>query len=232
LRHRNEGQSLRIIKCTVTEIPNGLDNVLTGNSGANTLAGLDGNDRLDGGTGNDTMVGGLGNDTYVVQAAGDVVTESAGEGSDTIESSISIAALAANVENLTLTGSSALNGTGNALNNVIIGNSGANTLTGGDGDDILSGGAGNDTLVGELGADTFNFAPAFGLDTISDFQAGAGLADFISLSLGTGFDTYEEIMAAATQEGSNTVITFDASNKITLTGVLATALAADDFLFT
>ena len=202
---------------------NGLDNVLTGNSGANTLTGLDGNDRLDGGTGNDTMVGGLGNDTYVVQAAGDVVTENAGEGSDTIESSISIAALAANVENLTLTGSSALNGTGNALNNIIIGNSGANALTGG---------AGNDTLVGGLGADTFNFAAAFGLDTISDFQAGAGLADVISLSLGTGFDTFEEIMAAATQEGSNTVITFDASNKITLTGVLATTLVADDFLFT
>ena len=76
------------------------------------------------------------------------------------------------------------------------------------------------------------FAISFGLDTISDIEAGAGVADVIGLSLGTGFDTYEEIMAAAAQEGSNTVITFDASNNITLTGVLATTLVADDFLFT
>jgi Ca2+-binding RTX toxin-like protein len=210
---------------------NGLDNVLTGNSGANTLTGLDGNDRLDGGTGNDTMIGGLGNDTYVVQAAGDVVTESAGQGTDTIESSITIAALAANVENLTLTGSSALNGTGNALDNILTGNSGANSLTGGDGNDTLIGGAGNDTLVGGLGSDTFYFAAGFGLDAISDFQAGTGATDMLALSLGAAFDSYDEIIAAASQVGADTVITIDGSNRITLTGILTTALVADDFAF-
>ena len=208
-----------------------MDNILTGNSGANTLTGLDGNDRLDGGTGNDTMVGGQGNDTYVVQAAGDVVTESAGQGTDTIESYITIASLAANVENLTLTGSSALNGTGNALDNVITGNGGANTLNGGDGADTLIGAGGNDTLTGGLGNDTFYFAAGFGQDTITDFSAGSGVADIISLSLGTAFDSYDEIIAATSQVGADAVITIDGASKITLTGILATALVADDFAF-
>ena len=60
---------------------------------------LAGNDMLDGGTGNDTMIGGAGNDTYVVDAAGDVVTELAGQGTDTVQSSVSYT-LGANVENL------------------------------------------------------------------------------------------------------------------------------------
>jgi Ca2+-binding RTX toxin-like protein len=51
----------------------------------------------------------------------------------------------ANVENLTLTGTAAINGTGNELNNAIIGNGGANSLSGGDGNDSLAGGAGNDS---------------------------------------------------------------------------------------
>jgi Ca2+-binding RTX toxin-like protein len=134
---------------------NALDNILTGNSGNNQLTGGAGNDRLDGGAGNDTMTGGLGDDAYVVQAAGDVVTENAGEGTDTIESSITISSLANNVENLTLTGTSAINGTGNGLDNVIIGNTAANSLTGGAGNDTLDGGLGADTLIGGTGNDTF-----------------------------------------------------------------------------
>ena len=90
-----------------------------------------GNDMLNGGAGADRMLGGTGNDTYVVDNVGDVVTELDGEGTDTIQSSMSFSlAGLAFVENLTLTGTAALNGTGNALDNVIIGNSGANVLTG------------------------------------------------------------------------------------------------------
>ena len=58
------------------------------------------------------MIGGLGNDTYVVDNVGDVVTEALNEGTDTVQSSVSFA-LGANVENLTLTGSANINGTGN-----------------------------------------------------------------------------------------------------------------------
>jgi Ca2+-binding RTX toxin-like protein len=113
---------------------NALNNVLTGNSVSNVLTGGAGDDVLDGGAGNDTLIGGLGNDTLVVNASGDVVTEAANEGVDTVQSGVAYT-LGANLENLTLTGSSAINGTGNALNNVLVGNSGVNTLTGGAGDD-------------------------------------------------------------------------------------------------
>ena len=61
---------------------------------------------LDGGAGADTMLGGAGNDTYVVDATTDVVTEAAGQGTDTIQSSVTYT-LGANVENLTLTGTGA-----------------------------------------------------------------------------------------------------------------------------
>ncbi|MFG1379929.1 calcium-binding protein, partial [Xanthobacter autotrophicus ATCC 700551] len=64
----------------------------------------------------------------------------------------------ANVENLTLTGTSAINGTGNALANVLVGNEGANTLAGNDGDDTLRGNGGNDTLVGGSGTDVAVYA--------------------------------------------------------------------------
>ncbi len=86
----------------------------------NTLTGGAGNDTLNGGTGADKLLGGLGNDTYVVDNTGDVITENLNEGIDTVQSSVTYT-LAANVENLTLTGTTAINGTGNALDNVLDG---------------------------------------------------------------------------------------------------------------
>ena len=133
---------------------NTLDNLLTGNSANNTLTGGAGNDTIDGGTGNDTMVGGAGNDVYVVNIATDIVTELATEGTDTVQSAVTLT-LGNNVENLTLTGTTAINGMGNALDNVLAGNSANNTLTGAAGNDTLDGGLGNDTMLGGLGNDTF-----------------------------------------------------------------------------
>lgn len=131
---------------------NALNNVLMGNSANNTLNGGNGHDRLDGRLGSDVMIGGAGDDMYVVNQAGDVVTEQAGQGSDTVESSITYT-LGPNVEHLTLTGLGNINGTGNTANNVLLGNSGNNTLDAGSGDDTLDGGSGYDALFGESGND-------------------------------------------------------------------------------
>ena len=97
-----------------------------------------GNDTLDGKAGGDTLTGGAGDDTYVVDAATDVVVELTGEGTDTVNSAVTLS-LAGNVENLTLTGFSAINGTGNAADNTLTGNNAANVLTGGLGNDVLDG---------------------------------------------------------------------------------------------
>ncbi len=140
---------------------NAVDNVLTGNSGANLLSGLAGNDTLDGGAGADTLAGGAGNDTYIVDTLTDQIVEAAGEGSDTVQASVSFV-LDTDLENLTLTGSANLSGTGNAVHNVLTGNSGANLLSGLAGNDTLDGGAGADTLAGGAGNDTYI------VDTLTD----------------------------------------------------------------
>ncbi|TAL26769.1 MAG: type I secretion C-terminal target domain-containing protein [Alphaproteobacteria bacterium] len=115
---------------------NGFVNILTGNSGNNTF---------DGGAGNDTMIGGLGDDTYIVTATGDVITELAGGGIDTVSSSVTWI-LTGELDNLILNGTAA-NGTGNGLVNIITGTSLANSLDGGAGADTLIGGAGNDIYI-------------------------------------------------------------------------------------
>ena len=132
------------------------DLVVTGTAANDSLVGHSGNDLLDGGAGADTMAGARGNDTYVVDNVGDVVTELANEGIDTVQSSVTFSlATLVNVENLTLTGTAAINGTGNTLDNILTGNSANNTLTGDAGSDTLYGGAGTDTLVGGVGNDTY-----------------------------------------------------------------------------
>lgn len=135
------------------------DDTLEGDSGANQIVGGAGNDILDGADGADTLAGGAGNDIYFVGIVGDIVTEGAAEGYDSVNSSIDYT-LGANLEQLALTGSGAINGTGNALDNYLHGNAAANTLSGLNGDDYMSGGAGDDTLDGGAGNDTAVFATA------------------------------------------------------------------------
>src|SRR4029079_7689250 len=101
-----------------------------------------------------------GNDTYVVDNAGDVVDETASTGTDLVQSSVAFSLsdtvhAKGAIENLTLTGSAGIAGTGTDSANILIGNSSANTLTGLGGADTLNGGTGADTMIGGLGADTY-----------------------------------------------------------------------------
>jgi Ca2+-binding RTX toxin-like protein len=164
---------------------NRLDNVITGNPGIN---------ELDGSRGWDNLAGGAGNDTYWVDQADDKLTEAGNAGTDEVHAQVSFT-LGANLENLILGDSAGnLDGTGNALDNLLTGNAGSNTLAGGEGkdtlyglggddvlmgggsDDTLAGGFGQDLLVGGAGSDHFVFdtSPAIGgnADVIADFTKG------------------------------------------------------------
>jgi len=177
--------------------------IIDGLAGNDTISGLGGNDRLigsggddsiNGGAGDDTMIGGTGNDTYIVNSVRDRVVEALNASTDHIFSTVTYT-LPVNVENLTLRGTQAINGTGNGLPNRIVGNSVANKINGGDGDDsllghggndtligsagndLLNGGSGDDTLIGGLGADRFLYntnatftTASVGVDTITDFS--------------------------------------------------------------
>ena len=164
---------------------NGLagNDTLDGGSGRDWLAGGEGDDFIDGGTGGDKMYGFTGNDTYVLDNIEDRVDEgfdgTASDGIDTVRSSFSISLsnttiFKGDIENLTLTGSGNLNGSGNGLDNILTGNTGANRLDGRAGDDTLAGGFGNDALVGGDGNDTFVFDtalnPGSNVDRIVDFS--------------------------------------------------------------
>lgn len=143
-----------------------LANVIIGNTVANVLTGGDGNDTLDGGLGNDTMDGGAGADTYFVNSAGDVIIEAASSGIDTVNSSVT-RTLEAEVEKLFLTGTANINGTGNGLDNRLVGNTGNNNLLGLGGADTMIGGLGNDFYeVDDLG-DVVTEAANEGVDGVN-----------------------------------------------------------------
>ncbi len=143
---------------------NELDNVLIGNAADNIL---------DGRVGKDSMIGGAGDDTYFVDESRESITELAGEGNDTIITSVSHK-LEDNVENLELIGSGAIDGTGNELDNWLTGNAGNNTLIGDSGNDHLIGGRGADILRGGKGSDTYYFGRGDSLDEITDQHSAKG----------------------------------------------------------
>jgi Ca2+-binding RTX toxin-like protein len=141
----------------------------TGSSFNNVINGSSNADTLDGGAGTDTLSGGAGNDTYIIDSSTDTISEATGAGTDTIRSSVNYS-LVSNVENLVLTGTSALNATGNSVNNNITGNAANNVIDGGLGVDTLAGGAGNDVYIVDNSADIVNeisSGTAGGTDTIS-----------------------------------------------------------------
>ncbi len=122
------------------------DDEIYGGSENDILLGQQGRDFLDGGSGADRMSGGVGDDTYIVDHISDVVTEVENGGVDHVYASESFS-LGSYLENLTLTGVADTSGTGNDLDNLIVGNSGNNRLAGMRGDDLLEGGVGFDTYI-------------------------------------------------------------------------------------
>jgi Ca2+-binding RTX toxin-like protein len=178
----------------LTIVGNNGNNSLTGTAYADTLTANAGNDILNGGVGADTMIGGTGNDTYVVDNLGDVVTEIGSGGTDLVQSSIGYI-LGSNLENLTKTGTSNINGTGNDAANTITGNAGNNILDGGDGIDTLIGGAGNDVYIVDVisatGAlqDTLTEAASAGTDAIQLRGTYAGAVKAITLA--TNFENLD-----------------------------------------
>ncbi len=203
----------------------------TGNTLANTLTGNAGDNILNGGTGSDTLVGGAGDDTYVLDVSTDVVTEAASAGIDTVQSSVTLT-LRANIERLTLTGTSAINGTGNTLDNILTGNSANNTLDGSSGVDTMIGMLGADTLTGGSGIDTFIFATGDDADTITDFNAVGTDHDIIDLRGLISITSYTDLTTDhMSQSGTNVLIDGLNGDTITIRNATLANLDAGDFLF-
>ncbi|MCA3160228.1 MAG: hemolysin, partial [Burkholderiales bacterium] len=212
----------------------------TGNALNNAITGGAGNDTLDGGAGTDTLAGGAGNDTYVVDVATDIVTEAANAGTDTVRTGLVSYTLGTNVENLVYTGTAAFTGTGNALNNAITGGAGNDILSGGAGNDTINGGAGNDTLEGGAGSDTLDggtgndrfvySAAGFGSDSISGFAGGTGIGDVLSFRTSV-FADWQALLSKSAQVGSDTVITLNTLDKVTLKNFALSNFKSDDATF-
>jgi Ca2+-binding RTX toxin-like protein len=182
------------------------------------------------------MAGGQGDDTYFVDDVGDSTNELVRQGVDTVHATLSWI-LQANVERLALDGSGDISGTGNALDNVLVGNGGANSLDGGAGNDLLNGGlgadtliggAGNDILIGGGGADTFavtqasiNFSHLGGMlesDTLNDLIVGEG--DKLDLSAidadsTTGGDQAFQLVGSFSHQAGQMTLSYSGGTNIT-----------------
>jgi len=194
---------------------NGLANVLTGNASVNRLEGAAGNDTLDGQGGADQLIGGQGDDVYKVDQLGDVLTENADEGTDTVLVALTASGttyvLGNHLENATVVAAVAINLTGNDLANVLTGNALANRLDGGAGIDTLIGGAGGDVYVvdqvGDVLVETSSLASE--IDTVESW---------VSWGLGTNLENLTLLgsgnLAATGNALNNTLIGNAGANRL------------------
>lgn len=187
-----------------------------GGIGNDRLSGGAGDDVLNGGLGTDSLAGGTGNDLYI-NSVNTTIVEQANEGTDRVNSSTTFT-LGANLENLTLVGTANINGTGNDLRNIILGNSGNNVLNGLAGDDSINGLGGIDTITGGLGNDTL--AGGDGIDRVVE----TGDVNFTLTNtqlVGNGTDTLNSIESVRLTGGaSGNVINASAfTGSVGLTGL-------------
>lgn len=176
---------------------------------------------------NGEVMGGQGDDTFTIRKAGLDIVEAMGEGNDTIYSSVSLT-MAANVEDLYLTGKKDINATGGTAGNDIHGNVGRNTIDAGGGFDFIDGGRGNDILTGGSSADTFHFARGTGKDTITDYVHGFDEIEFEGLK---GATDYADMVANhLTQKGADLWITYG-DDIVVLKNTVKADLHAGDFDF-
>ena len=250
----------------VTGTGNALANTLTGNAGANLLSGLDGNDTiiggagadtLDGGTGNDSLTGGDGNDLYFVDSLTDKLVETTTGGIDTVHTALTYT-LASFLENLTLTGTGTVNGTGNSVSNALTGNAAANILSGGSGgndtllglggNDTLDGGNGNDDLQGGDGSDFYIIDSLLDVVTEAADQGTDAVQSTVTHTLGANFENLTlsgTLTATATgnalanvitgNSASNTLLGLDGDDRLTGGGgndQQTGGTGADHFVFT
>jgi Ca2+-binding RTX toxin-like protein len=192
---------------------------ITGGKSADTLIAGDSADTFVGFLGADTLDGNGGTDTLALTATSKTLstaTDLAVQEVEAISAATALKAvsisLALQTEGFTITGSNF-----------------ADSITGGAGGDVISGGAGNDKINGGAGSDTLEFSAGDGQDTITGFVAGAATDDVIDLRSFT-FADVSEVLALATDNGTDTVIDFGGGNRLTLLGVTEAQLHADDFL--
>ena len=208
----NAGNTINAVTTVLGQpLPTSEDDTINGLGGNDIISSFAGNDIINGGTGNDTMTGGLGNDTYVVDSTGDNVIEAANQGIDLVQASSGVIGttflLAANVENLTLTGATAINGTGNIGANIIIGNGANNILTGLGGADTLDGGAGTG-------------------DTASYAGSAVGVNVSLATGLGIGGDAQGDILLNIenlTGSSQNDILEGNAGNNVLNAGLGGTS---------
>ncbi len=225
----------------------GADNKFWGNNGSDELKGWNGNDTLDGGKGDDTLVGGFDNDILIGGAGADHLDggylhwetgeDLDVEGVDTASYEGSDEGVRVSLDSGTGSGGHAEGDTlinienliGSDHRDTLIGDMNANTLEGGRGDDVLEGEGGDDTLIGGEGADEFLFGNEIhdveSHVTVADFEVGE---DKLNLSHLEGFDTFDDVNANMSQQGNDTVITYEDST-ITLENTVMTELTEDDF---
>jgi serralysin len=217
-------------KAAINGTGNYSDNILLGNSAANILTGEAGDDTLTGAAGVDTLIGGEGDDTYVVNIIGtgvleDSITENDGEGDNDalqLKGSLKLTSYAtltlddelAYLEHLDIsaTGSTKLNLTGNDADNRLTGNAAANLLSGGAGDDTLDGGAGSDTLSGGEGSDTYY------VNTASDVIVDDGSTSDTDLVYSTASYTLNNGLENLTLLGKSAINATGNSGRNILTG--------------